>query len=177
MKNMLTLSNTISLLRAPLALLFLFNSTTVRIIAIALAMLSDCVDGFLARKFKNGTFLGKVLDPAMDKFFVYFVMGVFVFEGTLTNLGLGALLIRDLSVFLYVMTTIATFGWNGLVYVPAYSSKMTTLLQFFIIFGLVLGYTPPIMLYYFLFLLSPIIYTELLVNTFLSNRKKSIKIK
>jgi len=172
MKNILTLSNSMSLLRGPLAFLFLFDSPTIRIIAIVLAMLSDCIDGFLARKFKNGTFLGKVLDPAMDKFFVYFVMGVFAFGGSLSAFGLGALLIRDLSVFLYVMTTLATFGWNGLVYVPAYSSKITTLLQFLILLELVLGYTPNSMVYYFLFLLSPVIYIELLINTFISNRKK-----
>lgn len=170
MKHMLTLSNTISLLRAPLAFLFLFESTSIRMMAIILAMLSDCIDGFLARKFKNGTFLGKVLDPSMDKFFVYFVLAVFSFQGSLSPLGLFALLIRDASVLFYVLTTLSTIGWNGLVFVPALSSKMTTLLQFFIILALVLGYTPESPIYYFLIFLGPVIYIELLINTY---RKKA----
>lgn len=171
MKNMLTLSNTISLLRAPLAFLFLFQSITVRIIAIIAAMLSDCFDGYIARKLNNETFLGKVLDPVMDKFFVYFVLGMLFFQNHLTVFGLCSLLARDLSVFLYVITTLIFYKWKGLVFTPAYSSKVTTGLQFLTLLSLVLGFSPPLFLYQSFFILAIIIYFELIKNTITHNKK------
>ena len=177
MKNMLTVSNSISLLRAPLAFLFLFPSVNIRVFAIILAMISDCVDGYLARRFKNETLLGKVLDPVMDKFFVYFVMGILVFNESLSGLGLFALLARDLAVFLYVLTTVISYGWKGMVFLPAYSSKITTGLQFITLIALILEYSPPLILYYAFFALAPIIYLELLFNTISYNKKKSTALK
>lgn len=171
MKNMLTLSNTISLLRAPLAFLFLSQSIAVRLIAIIAAMLTDCFDGYIARKLNNETFLGKVLDPVMDKFFVYFVIGILFFQNNLSVFGLCALLIRDLSVILYVLTTLALYKWKGLVFHPAYSSKITTGFQFLTLLSLVLGFTPPAYLYYSFFLLGLVIYFELLTQTIIHNKK------
>lgn len=172
-KNMLTVSNSISLLRAPLAFLFLFPSVNIRVSAIILAMISDCVDGYLARRFKSETFFGKILDPVMDKFFVYFVMGILAYNQNLSGLGLFALLARDLAVFLYVLTTIVAYGWKGLVFLPAYSSKITTGLQFITLIALILKYSPPLILYYAFFALAGIIYLELLLNTISHNKKKS----
>ena len=168
---MLTLSNTISLLRAPLAFLFLFQSISIRIFAIIVAMLSDYFDGYIARRMKSESFLGKVLDPVMDKFFVYFVLGMLFYQQNLSVFGLCALLARDLSVFLYVMTTIAIYRWKGLVFLPAYSSKITTGLQFITLLSLVLGFLPPDSLYYTFFLLSGVIYLELLRNSIIYNKK------
>ena len=173
MKNMLTLSNSISLLRAPLALLFIFPSVKIRVTAIILAMISDCIDGYLARKFKNETFIGKVLDPVMDKFFVYIVLIILTLNGTLSGLGLFALLSRDLAVFLYVLTTISSYGWKAMVFRSVYSSKVTTALQFVTLIALILGYTPPHIVYYGFILLAAIIYIELLINTASRNKPLS----
>ena len=67
----MSFSNTLSLLRAPLALLFLVEKPYLRLIAILLAMLTDSFDGYLARRSSSVTQLGTILDPAMDKFFVF----------------------------------------------------------------------------------------------------------
>ena len=171
MKNILTISNTISLLRLPLSLLFLFQSITIRIIAIIAAMLSDCIDGYLARRSKTETWLGKVLDPLMDKFFVYVVIIVFTFEGSLSTFELLALLARDFAVLCYTLTVLGKYGWSDLVFLPAYSSKITTGLQFVTLLSITLYYPPPSFLYYILLLLAPVIYGELLYNT-ISHRKK-----
>ena len=174
MKNMLTLSNSISLLRAPLAFLFLFSSVKIRVIAVILAMVTDCIDGYFARKFKSVTFLGKILDPLMDKFFVYVVITILYYDKTLSSLGLFALLTRDLAVFLYVLSTIAIYGRKGLLFKPAYSSKLTTAFQLFTFIALVLGYIPPNLLYFGFIFLGPIIYIELMISTSFRNKKKAL---
>jgi len=66
---MLTLSNALTFLRAPLALLFLSEVTALRIGAIIIAMVTDGIDGYLARRNSSVTKLGAILDPIMDKFF------------------------------------------------------------------------------------------------------------
>ena len=45
---MLTLSNCLTLLRAPLAFLLLIENVTVRVMAVVLAILTDCIDGYIA---------------------------------------------------------------------------------------------------------------------------------
>lgn len=167
---MLTLSNTISLLRGPLAFLFLFQSVGIRVFAIIAAMITDCIDGFLARKFNNETFLGKVLDPVMDKFFVYFVMGVLAYNQQLSTLGLFALLARDIMIILYIVITLIFYGKNRLIYKPVITSKITTAIQFATLFAIVLGYTPPTFIYTILFLFSVSIFIELLSRTHMKQK-------
>ncbi|HSX12771.1 MAG TPA: CDP-alcohol phosphatidyltransferase family protein, partial [Rhabdochlamydiaceae bacterium] len=78
---MFSLSNSLSLLRAPLALLFLYKSAPIRIAAIILAMFTDFIDGFLARKRRSATQFGAILDPTMDKLFVFIALSVLFQEG------------------------------------------------------------------------------------------------
>lgn len=167
---MLTLSNTISLLRAPFALLFLFQSTSIRVFAIIAAMISDCIDGYIARKFKHETFIGKVLDPVMDKFFVYFVLGVLFYQNKLTTFALLALLSRDISIIFYVITTLLIYRWKGLVFHPAIYSKITTALQFSTLLAIVIGYTPWTIIYHSFFLLSAFIFLEQMLKTIHQNK-------
>ena len=65
---MLSLHNGLSFLRAPLAFLFLIENTTFRIVAILLAMLTDSIDGYLARRCKAVTRFGAILDPRWTNF-------------------------------------------------------------------------------------------------------------
>ncbi len=80
---MLTLSNSLSFIRAPLALLFLTENTFLRILAVLLAMLTDSVDGYFARRSKSVSRFGTILDPTMDKFFVYFVLSILVLQNSI----------------------------------------------------------------------------------------------
>ncbi|MFZ0390386.1 MAG: CDP-alcohol phosphatidyltransferase family protein [Calditrichia bacterium] len=69
-----TLSNIISLLRLGLAallyLLIVNHLTAAAIFAALLAILSDYLDGYYARKRNEISELGKILDPVADKFAV-----------------------------------------------------------------------------------------------------------
>ena len=75
MKNIFTIPNLISLFRLMLIPLFVvtyFNESENNyylwsIIIVVISGLSDIVDGFIARKFKMVSDLGKVLDPIADK--------------------------------------------------------------------------------------------------------------
>ena len=64
-----------SLSRAAFALAFLQENPIIRLLAILMAMLSDFLDGYIARKQKVTTQFGAVLGPVMVKFFVIFAGG------------------------------------------------------------------------------------------------------
>ncbi len=65
----LNFSNVLSLSRALFAFAFLQENAMIRVLAIALAMLSDFLDGYLARRQKTASQFGAILDPIMDKIF------------------------------------------------------------------------------------------------------------
>jgi CDP-diacylglycerol---glycerol-3-phosphate 3-phosphatidyltransferase len=83
---LLNLSNILSLSRAGFALAFLQENPFFRLLAILLAMVSDFLDGYIARKQKMTTQFGAILDPIMDKFFVFFAGGVFYLEKKFASL-------------------------------------------------------------------------------------------
>ncbi|MBM3199074.1 MAG: CDP-alcohol phosphatidyltransferase family protein, partial [Chlamydiae bacterium] len=78
---MFSLSNVLTFLRAPLALFFLIDSPPLRLLSLLLAMITDYMDGYIARKTRTTSQFGAKLDPLMDKFFVFFVLTVLFLEG------------------------------------------------------------------------------------------------
>lgn len=91
------LPNLISLARIPLAVLFaLAESATARVVLIATAALTDWLDGWIARRFDQGSTSGEVLDPVTDKLFVATVMGTYLVRGLLRPWELVLLWLRDL---------------------------------------------------------------------------------
>lgn len=138
---MLTLSNGLSFSRAPLALLFLQENSSLRLLAILLAMITDSIDGYLARRSRSSSRLGAILDPAMDKFFVYFALAIFSFEDRIGAWEIAAMLSRDFFLCLYALFMFATGRWRSIVFRAIRWGKATTALQFLVLIGLTLKFS------------------------------------
>jgi CDP-diacylglycerol--glycerol-3-phosphate 3-phosphatidyltransferase len=158
---MLSLSNSLSLLRAPLALLFLIESTTCRIVAILLAMLTDSIDGYLARKRQAVTRFGAILDPAMDKFFVLFALSVMFTEGKLELWQGCAMLSRDFFLCLFGLYLSLSGYWESYKFTAIRWGKVTTALQFIVLIGLTLGIIFSSYVYWFFILFVLLAFIEL----------------
>ena len=98
---MLTLPNILSLFRIPLACLFFQDNPWYRAVAIIIAMLTDLLDGFLARKYKQTSTLGTILDPFTDKLFVFVALMIYLQENRLEIWQAVAFLSRDFSVLCF----------------------------------------------------------------------------
>ncbi|HSX10692.1 MAG TPA: CDP-alcohol phosphatidyltransferase family protein [Chlamydiales bacterium] len=144
---MLTASNSLSFVRAPLAFLFLQESSSLRILAVILAMITDSIDGYLARRSQSTSRFGAILDPAMDKFFVYFAMSVLFMESRLAPWEMAAMLSRDFFLCLYGFLVVAAGRWKTIVFRAIRWGKVTTALQFIVLVGLVLGVEFPWYIY------------------------------
>ncbi len=159
--EMLSLSNSLSFLRAPLAFLFLIENTTFRIVAILLAMLTDSIDGYLARKRQAVTRFGAILDPAMDKFFVLFALSVLFTEGKL-ELWQGCTMIsRDFFLCLFGLYLSLSGYWESYKFTAIRWGKVTTALQFIVLIGLTLGVTFPSYFYCVFILFGMLAFIEL----------------
>jgi len=143
---MLTFSNFLSFLRAPLALLFLVHNTSIRLVSIVLAMFTDSIDGYLARRNQTVTKLGTVLDPAMDKFFVYFVIIVLAIESRLEIWQACALVSRDIALAIYGIYLTLFKKWRYVKFQAIRWGKIATALQFLVLIGITLSIYIP---YYF----------------------------
>ena len=138
---MFTLSNSLSFLRIPLAFVFLLESPAFRLAAIALAMISDSVDGYLARRSKSVSRLGAVLDPTTDKFFVYFALVVLFAEGKILAWQVVLMLSRDICLCLYGLFMLITGRMREIVFRAIRWGKATTALQFLVLIGLSLQFS------------------------------------
>ena len=94
-KGIFTISNILTIARAPMAIFFLVENSMVRLIIVAVAMITDGIDGYIARRYNMESQVGRFLDPIMDKFFVFFVLAVLVSEGRLVSWNLFAMVFRD----------------------------------------------------------------------------------
>jgi phosphatidylglycerophosphate synthase len=137
---MLNLSNILSLSRAPLAFLFLFESPKIRLLSIFLAMLTDSFDGYFARLQRRTSKFGAMLDPLMDKFFVFFVLGVLFLEKKLLYWQGLCLLSRDFFLILFGCYLTVTKGWKKQQFRSIIWGKISTASQFIVLILVTLNY-------------------------------------
>lgn len=158
---MLNLSNVISLSRAGFALAFLQDNIFLRALAIVLAMISDFLDGFLARRQGTASQFGAILDPIMDKFFVFFAGGVLFLEGKLTPFTFSALISRDLSICLFGLYLGISRRWKNYECRAIFWGKVSTVLQFIVLIGLSLNIVFPKVIYLLFLTMAILAFVEL----------------
>ncbi|MDN3508083.1 MAG: CDP-alcohol phosphatidyltransferase family protein [Simkaniaceae bacterium] len=159
---MLNPPNALSFLRGPLALLFLFENAFLRCTALLLAMVTDFVDGYLARKYKYVSRLGAILDPLMDKFFIYVVLLILIGEGKLFVWQACLMLSRDFFLCLFGLYLTLTSGWKSWQFRSVISGKISTVMQFGTVIFLVLGIMLPLKFYWTFALVGVLVFIELI---------------
>ena len=158
---MMTISNGLTILRAPLAFLLLYENPILRISAIFLAMLSDSIDGYLARKSRSTSKLGAVLDPVMDKFFVYFALFVFFSDNQIKSWQIFTFVSRDSALFRFGSYLIACRKWQKAKLRPIRWGKVATALQFIVLMSLSLSIKIPNYIYVIFCFLGILAFIEL----------------
>ena len=129
----------VSLLRivlaVPTAILILEGNLLSASLLIALAGLSDFLDGYLARSTGKQTDLGKVIDPLADKIFLLTTFIALIKVSDLDPLPVILLVIRDLGVTImrHSVPISSTFGASAL-------AKVKTSLLFLCAFLMTLGF-------------------------------------
>ncbi len=111
--------------------------------AILIAMTTDWLDGYLARRHKMKSQLGAFLDPFTDKFFVIFALTVLYSEHPFPVWQIIAILCRDISVVIYGFYLMLRGHWTTYKFRAIWCGKVTTVIQFFVIFALTLRITVP----------------------------------
>lgn len=158
---MLTLPNLLSFLRIPLAFLFLQENVFLRFFAIILAMISDGLDGFLARRYQTSSKFGTLFDPFADKFFVVFVLSIFIRENRLTIWEAAAFICRDFSVFFFGIYLALKGKLSNYRFRAIWCGKITTFFQFMILLALTFKFDIPFFIYTFFIVLGMLALMEL----------------
>ena len=158
-----TLPNLISFSRIPLAFLFLQDNPVWRSLAIILALLSDGVDGYLARRKRSTSKFGTMLDPFADKFFVIFAAVILIHEGRLQLWQTIALACRDISVLLFGTYLVLNKRLGNYQFRAIWCGKITTFLQFLVLLGLTMNIAIPSPLYITFILLGLLSLVELAI--------------
>ncbi|MBA3721319.1 MAG: CDP-alcohol phosphatidyltransferase family protein [Parachlamydiaceae bacterium] len=134
-----TPSNLLSISRGFLALLFLSDSVLLRTISIVLAMITDSLDGYLARRWRMTSSFGATIDPLMDKFFVIFILAIFIGEGRLAVWQSLTLISRDFAVLIFGFYITIKGSWSFFKFRSIWAGKVATTMQFFTLIALTLN--------------------------------------
>jgi phosphatidylglycerophosphate synthase len=103
-------------------------------------MLTDYIDGYLARKWHTATRFGAVLDPAMDKFFVFVCLGVLLSEHRILPLQGLMMISRDFALCLFGLYLSLSGLWQSYEFRAIRWGKITTALQFVVLIALTLNW-------------------------------------
>lgn len=103
-KRILTIPNIISFLRIltliPICLFLWNDNLTVVAILIIISILSDFLDGIIARRFNKISELGKVVDPLADKLSFAAVLIILYLKNSVPLWIVIIVIVRDLAIFL-----------------------------------------------------------------------------
>ncbi len=153
--------NLFSLARIPLAFLFLSPDPLLRALSVTLALITDFLDGYLARKFRWTSRAGAILDPLADRFYIFFCLAVIVSEVHPTIWQVATFFARDLSLGLFAIWMWYKGAWKRIKLEATWCGKVTTVLQLVLLlatsFHLSVGPVP----YLFLVVIAAMNWVEL----------------
>lgn len=161
---MFMLISLLSASRIPLAFLFLSDHLVWRVSAIILALITDGLDGYLARRYNKMSQFGALLDPLADKFFVLLALIILVGEGRLCISEACMMLARDAAVvlfggYLWLAGQLANYRVQAIL-----TGKVTTVLQAIVLLLLVWQVTIPFAYYCTFPLLGLLAFIELCLS-------------
>lgn len=158
---MFTVPNLLSLSRIPLALFFAVGSPWQRGVAVLLAAATDFLDGYWARRFCADSPLGRLIDPLVDKFFVFCCMAALLREKTMDPFQAAAFLTRDTLLLLFGLQSLIFGYWNRCRLRSIWWGKVFTTLQFALLLSFVILGSLPHLAFWPLVALGPLFYLEL----------------
>jgi len=130
MSELRRLPNLISLSRLVLAAAFVASARTdVRVVLVMIALATDYLDGWLARRAHSMTRTGALLDPFADRVFVLVGVSVFLFEGTLSTLEYFIMISRDLMTAVGFLVARAVPSLRDVAFAARFPGKLVTVLQ------------------------------------------------
>ncbi len=131
--------NILTSLRLLLAVYFPFAAVAQRVPIVAVALLTEYLDGAIARRYGVASRTGQILDPIADKLFFFALAFTFVSEGALSSGEAAFLGLRDLCVLLAVVWTFAR-GRQSLIgeMMPLRLGKALTTAQYLVGFDILL---------------------------------------
>ncbi len=162
MTSVINFPNFLSFLRLPLAALLFIDNHYLRFGAVFFAMLTDVLDGFLARKSGLVTKFGTFLDPITDKLFVLTALIVFFVNQQIGGVEIIAFLARDISLVFFSLFLLCIDGWARFTVRSFYAGKIVTTLQFSTLLILSLNYDVPLFVYALMALFGAASFIELL---------------
>lgn len=138
----MTTANKLTILRVAMIPVFMAvlllsfpGSNILALVIFAAASLTDCVDGYIARKYNQVTNFGKFMDPLADKLLVAAAILVFVERGQCPSWAALIIIAREFAVTALRLIAVD----NGIVIAAAPSGKVKTVLS---IIGICLMLTP-----------------------------------
>ena len=137
--NFWTVSNLLSFIRLllafPMAVLLMNNNVTASIILGLVAIFTDLMDGYLARKLNQISEFGKIIDPLADKVMVGTIAICLVLNGQLPLWFVIAIVLRDI---LILVGGLYAQGKVGKIIPSNYVGKVTVIIVSAVLIGAIL---------------------------------------
>lgn len=130
--------------RVLLAILFPFMTSDFWLIVLSMALITEFLDGALARKFNWVTASGQIMDPVADRLLALSVGLTLMFADRILVTSLLLVLTRDFVVTLGFVTTLLFFKQTDIIQIfrPNRWGKVTTFLQYLVFYDILL-FSPP----------------------------------
>jgi CDP-diacylglycerol---glycerol-3-phosphate 3-phosphatidyltransferase len=135
----------VSSLRGLLVLPYVYtDSVMLKIIIVFTAILTDILDGYLARKFAVCSDFGEMLDPIMDKFFILSVSYSLWFDLMVPTTVFVGLIIREVILFSFAPLYFIFKKSMRFQHTPLMIGKLYTFFQFVSVIYILYGYEIPL---------------------------------